>query len=781
MPEREAIGRNVDRALLDVASRYRAIVENSPDWIWECDLRGNTLYSNPGVVQTLGYSPDELKRLSLQAVIHPDDRARMEQTLSAAIAGREGWRNVRLRWRHRDGSYRELESSASPVFGQDGTLMGFHGVDRDVTERCRAEDALRASELRFAAVFQASPMAVSIARLSDGRFLAANSRYEVLFGWQNAELVGRTSVEVGLWPDPRVRRAWVEALGQGRLGDYRTIWRRRDGVLREVSISGEILAVDGDPCVLAFVQDITEIGEAQRRLREKEAMFRQITETIPEVFWIVAPDWNRVIYVSPAYERIWGKPAASLSHDPLDWANSMVEGHREAVLAAIPTPEQLLTCELVRFPDYQIRRPDGGLRWISARGYPVRDDAGRVLHFAGIAEDITERKRGESELLAAKKSTEDASADKSRFLAAASHDLRQPLQAVALFASALERTALTGEQRAMTGGLMRAAVSLGGLLDSLLDVSRLDAGVVRPSLRAVDLFDIFRRVDNEFSGAALAKGLRFKLCFPTTATVIDTDPELLMAMLRNIVANALAYTERGGVLVGVRRRKGLLLMEVWDTGVGIGPQDLPHIYDEFFQVDNPQRDRSRGLGLGLAIVRRLATLMGYRIECRSRRGRGSVFALWIPCAAGTAALPAGSRAGAPEAAADPRGLEGRRIVLIEDDRLVADSVCAWLASFGAVVSRFSRADDALDDPRAVAADVFVTDYRLPGSMNGVEFLQAVQRRRPGPVRGVIITGDTTGRQAESLDMAEWEVLHKPIEAQRLLAAIAGSDGGLGPP
>jgi PAS domain S-box-containing protein len=522
---------------------------------------------------------------------------------------------------------------------------------------------------------------------------------------------------------------------------------------------------------MAFVQDVTEIVEAQRRLREQEAMFRQIAETIPEVFWIVAPDWRRVMYVSPAYELVWGKPAASLSGNPMVWLDSVVEEHRAAVVAAIPAPATLAGCAVVDFPDYQIRRPDGELRWISARAYPVLDDSGDILHFAGIAEDITARKRSASELLAAKQAAEAASADKSRFLAAASHDLRQPMQAVTLFASALERSRLSDEQRAMISGLLRAAASLGGLLDALLDVSRLDAGVVTPHPRPVELFEIFRRVDSEFSDVALDRGLRFKLSFPASPVLLHADPELLMAILRNIVANALAYTARGGVLVGARRRSGCLLIQVWDTGVGIGAKDLPHIYDEFFQVDNPQRDRRRGLGLGLSIVKRLAALMACRIECRSRLGRGSVFSLSIPTGGReSAGLPEQPRL-ADDEQCDPLRLAGRRIMLVEDDDLVADSIGAVLESFGALVCRYARADEALADPAVDEVEVFVTDFRLPGGSNGVEFLQAMQRRRSTPVGGVLITGDTTGTRAEAMESAGWKVLYKPIDAGRLLATI----------
>ena len=768
----------VEHALSGPEARYRMIVETTADWIWEIDLHGNTLYSNPGVVGVLGYTPDELLPLRMADMVHPDDLEKCQQVFAAAVASGRGWRNVVLRWRHRDGTYRELESCASPIFAADGTLCGFHGVDRDISERTKAKQALTASEARFAASFDASPLAASIARMSDGRFVAANAKYEKLFGWPGSDLIGRTSLEVGLWPDAQARSAWVERLRPGiPMADYRAAWRRRDGAWREVAISSEIIDVGGELHILAFVQDVTEQVQTQQRLREQEAMLRQVTETIPEAFWIVTPDWREVIYISPAYETIWGRSAVALYGNGLEWADSVVEDQLPAVLAAIPSPEKVAQCDVVHFPDYQIRRPDGSLRWISARAYPIVDENGRTVHFAGIAEDISERKRAETELLAAKKSAEAASADKSRFLAAASHDLRQPMQAITLFASALDRTPLSEEQRRIGHGLKRAASALGGLLDSLLDVSRLDAGVIEPHPRWIDLYEIFRQIDNEFAASALEKNLRFKLFFPERALSVYADPELLMGMLRNLVANALAYTERGGVLVAARARRDRLLMQVWDTGIGIDSGNVPLIYDEFFQVDNRHRDRTRGLGLGLSIVKRLAALMGYELDCRSRLGRGSVFELGIPFDRTRAAHRADLPAGAAAAEVDLGCLKGSRIVLIEDDMPVADSLGLWLESFGVKVLSFTRADDALADAAAAGADFFITDFRLPGSMNGVEFLEAMERRSSTPVKALIVTGDTSASLVSSFRSLRWKVLHKPIEAAKLLSAVAGLCAG----
>ncbi|MDO8958099.1 MAG: ATP-binding protein [Rhodocyclaceae bacterium] len=236
------------------------------------------------------------------------------------------------------------------------------------------------------------------------------------------------------------------------------------------------------------------------------------------------------------------------------------------------------------------------------------------------------------ELLAAKDAAEAATEAKSRFLAAASHDLRQPIQAINLFKDALNQTTLNEEQQRISDFLSMAAHSLLELLNDLLDVMKFDAGAIQPAREKVDIDDLFGRIDADFSPLAMAKSLRFKLHFPFGGMALCTDGKLLQSLLRNLIGNAIKYTEQGGVLVAVRRRGNRAVVQVWDTGIGIAPEHMATIFEEYFQVANPERDKAKGLGLGLAIVKRLARLLDTEIVCRSRLGRGSVFEFELPLA-----------------------------------------------------------------------------------------------------------------------------------------------------
>ncbi len=236
------------------------------------------------------------------------------------------------------------------------------------------------------------------------------------------------------------------------------------------------------------------------------------------------------------------------------------------------------------------------------------------------------------ELQLAKEAAEAATLAKSRFLAAASHDLRQPIQAINLFKEALDKTGLNGEQTRISHFLSRAILNLGELLDALLDISKLDTGAVAPQPGVLGVHKLFSDIDAEFSLLAAAKSLRFKFSFPPGATALFTDGALLQGLLRNLIGNAIKYTERGGVLVALRRRGDQALIQVWDTGIGIAPEHRAMIFDEYFQAGNPERDKAKGLGLGLAIARRLATLLNTEIVCHSRPGKGSVFEFRLPLA-----------------------------------------------------------------------------------------------------------------------------------------------------
>ena len=362
---------------------------------------------------------------------------------------------------------------------------------------------------------------------------------------------------------------------------------------------------------------------------------------------------------------------------------------------------------------------------------------------------------------AARMLAETADRSKSRFLAAASHDLRQPLHALGLLAAALGERARDAHTQSIVERIRTLVTSLEALLSALLDVSKLEAGIVVATPRDFGLDALLGRIANDFAPEAVDDGIEL-LVLPTRRFV-RSDPLLLERILRNLVANALKVTQRGGVLVGCRRRGADLSIEVWDTGPGIPVAEQGRIFEEFYQIDNPGRDRSKGLGLGLAIVRRLADLLGHEVSLASRLGRGSVFRVRVPQAA--------SQENRSETATPPPpgALAGRRILVIDDEAAVREGMRDALGAWGCIADTCAGPTDV---PAGMPApDVLVVDYRLAGGADGLMAIAELRSRFGRDVPALLVSGESSGAELARIKASGIPLLHKPVPPARLRAAL----------
>ncbi|KAB0493654.1 ATP-binding response regulator [Pseudomonas vancouverensis] len=353
---------------------------------------------------------------------------------------------------------------------------------------------------------------------------------------------------------------------------------------------------------------------------------------------------------------------------------------------------------------------------------------------------------------------------KSRFLAAASHDLRQPIHALGLFvaglASLAERGAVAADKaRDLATRLATVIGNLSGLLNGLLDISRLDAGVVAVTRETVSVERLFADLSDEFSANARARNLRWRA--RPGQFWIDTDPVLLKRMLDNLLSNAIRYTEQGSVLLGCRRRKHSLEIQIFDTGPGIASEHRDQIFEEFVQLHNAERDRSQGLGLGLAIVRHTARLLGHDIRVTSVEGRGSMFSVKVPLVAAPALAQPHTVAAAQ---ADSLG-----ILIIDDERTVLDALRQLLEVWGHRVYAGASVREACDEHGKAAENgpaavhLILSDFRLSG-MNGLEAIHRARGYLNAVVPAIIITGDTSSACLEETAASHFRVLQKPLDA-----------------
>ena len=505
-------------------------------------------------------------------------------------------------------------------------------------------------------------------------------------------------------------------------------------------------------------------------LAQSETQFRDLAQIVP--VGICHFDISgKYTYVNDRHMTISGRSRESLmgSH----WSDFVHPDDRfrlqEAwACAGYLSPAVIYECRFVR--------ADGGLTQVLGEIQAESDSgSGKILGYIAALTDISERKQAEAELLVAKQHAESADIAKTRFLAAASHDLRQPIQAINLFRDALVRTELSEEQKTISSFLSKSVHSLDKLLYSLLDISKLDAGQVTPQLKAVLVEDLFKEMNAEFSTLAQQKNLRFKLFYPFKDIVLVTDPDLMMRVLRNLIDNALKYTVRGGVLVGFRKRGGQGVIQVWDTGIGIESCYGEKVFEECFQIGNPVRDRVKGIGLGLSIVKRTARLLAGYVSYRSCFGKGSVFEIVVPLSreSGTfcayKAVP--MRAASPGLTEDDYArFKGWRVVVIEDDLVVAKSIELSLGTLGISVNVFSNAELALSDPEIIGADFYISDFSLPG-LNGLQLIDAIQKRSGASIRAVLVTGETSPERIALTAASRWKVLFKPVALSTLLAVM----------
>ncbi|MGJ7569862.1 ATP-binding response regulator [Variovorax sp. RB2P76] len=373
--------------------------------------------------------------------------------------------------------------------------------------------------------------------------------------------------------------------------------------------------------------------------------------------------------------------------------------------------------------------------------------------------------------------TERASAEKTRFLGTASHDLRQPLHAIALFGAALRNELSDRPEGRNAERLMRAVDALGMSLDTMLDVSRLDAGVVTPVVRPVQLDALFLRMNFTFGPPAEQKALQLRV--RASRLWVRSDPELLHRMLSNLVDNALKYTSRGGVTVMARERGNAVWIEVRDTGMGIAPEQSGRIFEEFYQVGNPGRDRSRGLGIGLSIVQRLSRLLGHPVQLQSRFGRGTRLRVVVPMAEPPLGVPVSAQSDAaalqPPAGA-PAGLP-RRVLLIDDEADIRAAMTGLLHFHAIDVRSVADEAGAVDElARAQAEhrpfDMLLCDYRLADGADGLDAGLRLQQQLHGQVPLLLVTGETAPHRLQRVRESGVPVLFKPVAAEKLLQAMS---------
>ncbi|MGF7175753.1 ATP-binding protein [Azospirillum doebereinerae] len=506
-------------------------------------------------------------------------------------------------------------------------------------------------------------------------------------------------------------------------------------------------------------KQIIERKHAEESLAESENRFRTLANAIPQLAFIAHAD-GHVHWYNERWYQYTGETPESME----GWGWKSV--HHPDVLPAVM--ERWLTSIATRNPfdmTFPLRGADGQFRPFLTRVMPLLDSEGRVMEWFGTNTELSEQISMENDLRKAKVEAERANLAKSKFLAAVSHDLRQPVQSLVLLLEVLKThrdgSKVTKAIEAMGGALN----GLNDLLKGTLDISRIDAGVVTVELCSVDVRAMLKRLSVEYAPLSERKGLKFRY-FCKAGRHAHTDGAILERIIRNLVENAIRYTNRGGLLIGVRPRGDRMRIEIVDTGIGIPADKIGEIYEEFFQVGNPARDHRLGLGLGLAIVRRCARLLDVELQVRSNEGRGTRFTILLPLD--------GSVPVAPAPSIKTRIAGGARIMIIEDNPKIRTGFQMLLECWDYEVFCAETGEISLTvgEQEGWRFDAIIADHRLGAGMSGTETAAEIRRRAKRPIPTLIVTGDTSPERIEEVHASGFEMLHKPVAPDALARRMA---------
>jgi two-component system CheB/CheR fusion protein len=515
--------------------------------------------------------------------------------------------------------------------------------------------------------------------------------------------------------------------------------------------------------VIITFADISEMKAAEREIEAARSYSNSIIDTIRQSL-VVLDHELRIVSASPSFYR-------SFATMPGNAVGLQLPNLRDRCFDV-----QALRSFLDRIAaghdvaeDYEIEieLPPRGRRvlQLNAREIPSGAPAKRRTLLA--IDDITDRKHVGAALETAKRHAERANLGKSRFLAAASHDLRQPLQTLALLQGILAAKVKDRDALKLVTRLGESLDVMSAMLNKLLDINQLEAGIVNPELKNFPVNDLFERLRSDFTDQAEGKGLRCHVV--SSRQNVRSDPTLLEQMIRNLIANALKYTNHGKILLGCRRRGDQLRIEVWDTGSGIPEGQLKAVFEEFHQLDNPARERARGLGLGLSIVQRLADLLDHRIDVRSRPGKGSVFSIEVPCV-DTASVEE-PRTGARQSAA--RLGKGESILVIEDDPAIREMLQLVFEMDGYRTAVASDGKSALElvANGTVRPKIVIADYNLPNGLSGLDVASRLRETFDSALPVLIVTGDISTGTLRAIAGANCVQLNKPIKADALTRLV----------
>ena len=610
--------------------RFREVTEHSGEWIWEVDSNGLYTYVSHVSKSLLGYTPEELidKKYIYDSFL-PESREELKTVVLSVFSKKEILNNLKNPNIHKDGHIVYIQTNGNPILDEKGNLTGYRGVDKDITKQKYAEDMLRHSEEKFNKAFHNSPDAILIARSSDGLISEINEVFERISGYQREEIIGMTASDLHLWVNVNDRDNFNSILEQkGRVSDFKSLLKTKLDAIRNVSLSGENYEVNGENYIIAIIHDITEQLKSEEALKKSEAMFRSYFElsgvgvaiTSPSTGWVEVND-KLCRMLGYSSEEIYKSTWPQLTHpDDLD-----IDMENFAQVISGKIDEYSI--------DKRFLRKDGETIWTNLSVCCVRDQTGHVDYLVALLFDITERKRVEAELIKAKLKAEESDRLKTAFLHNVSHEIRTPLNVILGYGALLTEPGISpDEQASYLETIQEGNDQLLSIINTIVDISSAEAKVLNKNVTTFNLNSTLNNLYKQFllKAPENSNTLNMKLGLEDEDSFISSDSIKFIQIISNLLNNALKFTKNGSIDFGYTVNDKMIEFYVCDTGIGIPVDEIPKIFNSFYQMETTLDRNYGGTGLGLSICKAYVELLGGKIWVISELSAGSSFYFNIP-------------------------------------------------------------------------------------------------------------------------------------------------------
>jgi two-component system CheB/CheR fusion protein len=792
--------RTSDR-LIHSERQLKNIVAHIPGEIFQFDLTDDDTYEFTYLstgLETLGLdtTPGTLEELPGKLFPYTEDETR-EELRRRISESRESNKPLFFEFPHilASGSIRWYDLFAQCYPDPEyGTL--FYGILLDVDKQKRMRDRVETSERKLKTLFKATPDILSIMRVETGVFVDVNDAFETITGYNRDQVLGKTTLDIGLVPDSAQRKTFYRDLNQnGEIHDFELTIRTLHGEERILLMSAELLEVEGDSLMVAHSKDITARKRAERDLRESEHKFRGVVEQSHDGIVLInerghIAEWNR------SAEEITGIPrteALGVSIDTIHWSllkedlkneesRGLLEEKTRLLLEGVPYHDQDF-----RFREVPITTPGGEEKIIQVTSFPIQTGKGHLV--CEILRDVTERKAYERDLIEAKETAEQANLAKSQFLAKMSHEIRTPMNGILGMTELALETAETEEEREYLQIVKDSGLSLLTIINDILDISKVEAGKLELLEEEFSLGEITESLIRSLAPIAEKKNLNLESGItPSVPDRLVGDEARVRQILYNLLGNALKFTEEGEVRLDIDARTGEdqtapgdavragekveLSIRVSDTGIGISEDLHDRIFEDFKQIDNTFARRYSGTGLGLAISKQLIEMMGGRIWLESEPGKGSVFHFTLRL---TEAVPAEQPKPEPSAWRGEAGGASLHILVVDDNFVNRKVITKFLDKLGHSSETAPSGKEALESARKNRYDLVLMDIEMP-EMSGVETAELLRgfenTATPSEVPIIALTAHAlTGDRERFLEAGMDGYVSKPIELDELREAL----------